>query len=385
VIKASKQCNLRCAYCYEFNELADPRRMPFELWHKILAAIRTHNEIETARHGRANISSIVWHGGEPLLLPLDYMKQVIALQHEVFGPLALSREHFPNNMQTNCYVVREEQVEFLKANNFSISVSVDVIPGVRLSVNGKPTEKNVIANVARLRAAGFNPGGIAVLASHTAKEITKVYDFFESMRMSFRILPLFEGPSERPMDRFNLTIDEIVSAMERLFLHWMEKETAIPVVPFIEYVEVALRKMTDLGVARYDRRVGGDKVFVVNTNGDLYLVQHAYAEHKKLGNLMDQTYEEIIGSPRYVESIEEEISEQNARCGTCDYRHACTGWPLFATRYPNEDVNAPCPVASRSMAFIEKFFRENGFTKESLLAMAGDKAPQFREMDALEA
>jgi len=138
VIKASKQCNLRCAYCYEYNELADARRMPLELWEKMLRAIRTHNEMETARHNLPNISSIVWHGGEPLLLPLEYMKQVMDLEYSILGDSPYSRAHFPNGMQTNCYHVRDEQIAFLKAHNFNISVSVDVMPGVRLSVNGKP-------------------------------------------------------------------------------------------------------------------------------------------------------------------------------------------------------------------------------------------------------
>jgi len=201
--------------------------------------------------------------------------------------------------------------------------------------------------------------------------------------MPFRILPLFEGPSERPMERFNLSSDDIVAAMERLFLYWMEKETSIPVGPFMEYVEVVLRSMCDLRVSRYNRRVSGDKVFVVNTNGDLYLVQHAYTESKKLGNLMDQTYEEIVASPRYAESVIEEITEQTTRCGGCDYRYACTGWPLFATRYPNEDSSAPCPIASRCMGFIEKFFREQGFSKASLLEMTGGNSFQSTELDSL--
>ncbi len=144
------------------------------------------------------------------------------------------------------------------------------------------------------------------------------------------------------------------------------QETKIPIVPFTEYFEAALRKMSGLQVARYNRAVGGDKVFVVNTNGDLYLVQDAYNIEKKLGNLMEQTFEEIVASTRYRESIVEEISEQKARCMQCDYRHACTGWPLFSSRYAHEDLNTPCPVASRCMAFMERFLREQGYDQQTL-------------------
>jgi uncharacterized protein len=367
VIKASKLCNLRCSYCYEWNELGDARRMPFELWEKILIAIRTHNELEAGRCGRSAQSSIVWHGGEPLLLPLDYMRKVMCLEQKVFGEDRRGREHFPNNMQSNLYRITDGQIAFLKENDFSVSVSLDVVPGVRLSVNGKPTEQDVIASIARLHAAGFRPGGIAVLASHTAKDILRVYEFFASQGMPMRILPLFEGPSERPLERFNLSSDEIVSSMVRLFEHWIA-DLRVPVVPLTEYFEVALRKIMGLSIPRYDRRSGGDRVFVVNTNGDLYLVQHAYSEPKKLGSLMHQTYEQIVASQRYAESVQEEIDEQNARCGRCDYRHACSGWPLFATRYPREDLEAPCPIASRCMAAMETFLRDKGYGRKELQA-----------------
>jgi uncharacterized protein len=374
VIKTSKLCNLRCAYCYEWNELGDPRRMSMELWERILVAIRSHNDLEARRCGRPTRSSIVWHGGEPLLLPVDYMKEVRALQHKVFGNRSFNRDHFPNNIQSNLYRITDEQIALIHDMDFVISVSCDVVPGVRLSVNGRETERDVIRNIARVREAGFNPGGIAVLARHTAREVARVYEFFASQGMSMRILPLFEGPDERPSERFALSSDELVQALEVLFRHWIV-DLRVPVVPLTEYFEVALRNIAGLRIPRYDRRVGGDRVFVVNTNGDLYLVQHAYTESKKLGNLLEQTYEEIIASPRYRESLEEEVVEQNTRCTSCDFKHACTGWPLFATRYPREDLSKPCPIASRCMAFMRDYLDEAGYSRTRLAEVEKMYAP----------
>ena len=38
VVKASKLCNLRCRYCYEWNELAKPDRISLAQWEKLLLA-----------------------------------------------------------------------------------------------------------------------------------------------------------------------------------------------------------------------------------------------------------------------------------------------------------------------------------------------------------
>jgi uncharacterized protein len=38
VVKLSKLCNMRCSYCYEWNELGNPARMSPELWRQVLQA-----------------------------------------------------------------------------------------------------------------------------------------------------------------------------------------------------------------------------------------------------------------------------------------------------------------------------------------------------------
>src|SRR5207248_986987 len=43
-IKVSKLCNLRCKYCYEFDELGDPRRISIDGWRCILKSVRWYQE-----------------------------------------------------------------------------------------------------------------------------------------------------------------------------------------------------------------------------------------------------------------------------------------------------------------------------------------------------
>jgi sulfatase maturation enzyme AslB (radical SAM superfamily) len=71
VVEASTFCNLRCAYCYQWDGLADQRGMPLELWRKVLRAACDYHMRQEARHGAPMSTRIIWHGGEPLALPLD--------------------------------------------------------------------------------------------------------------------------------------------------------------------------------------------------------------------------------------------------------------------------------------------------------------------------
>jgi uncharacterized protein len=74
IIKASKFCNLRCRYCYEWHELAQRKRISPEQWRKILQAARRYAELQRERFAEPASTRIVWHGGEPILLPMSYLK-----------------------------------------------------------------------------------------------------------------------------------------------------------------------------------------------------------------------------------------------------------------------------------------------------------------------
>src|SRR5258708_37383694 len=105
VVKISKYCNLRCGYCYEYNELGDKRRMS-------LAQLRRLFET-AARHATADghgCVSFVWHGGEPFLIPVDYYEEIYQLQQDVFGDTI----PFWNSIPTNLTVLTDRHITCLQ-------------------------------------------------------------------------------------------------------------------------------------------------------------------------------------------------------------------------------------------------------------------------------
>jgi uncharacterized protein len=86
VVKASKLCNLRCRYCYEWESLGDAQRLTLAQWERIFAAAAEFARLKAARNPGCEIETrIIWHGGEPLLLGAEYIDSVIALQRRIFG------------------------------------------------------------------------------------------------------------------------------------------------------------------------------------------------------------------------------------------------------------------------------------------------------------
>src|SRR5215208_1571733 len=106
VVKVSKLCNLRCRYCYEWNDLHRTDRMGLSEWEHLLRSIRRYHERRSAEVGADFNTTIIWHGGEPLLLPLGYMRSVFEMQHQILGGL-LDSGAVVNALQSNLYRISD--------------------------------------------------------------------------------------------------------------------------------------------------------------------------------------------------------------------------------------------------------------------------------------
>src|SRR6266571_836727 len=81
VLKVSKLCNLRCQYCYEFEQLGNRERM------SLADLDRFYEHVATWYSGfqTPTIVDFVWHGGEPLLVPPSYFETTFERQRAIFG------------------------------------------------------------------------------------------------------------------------------------------------------------------------------------------------------------------------------------------------------------------------------------------------------------
>lgn len=365
VIKASKLCNLRCRYCYEWNELTKRERISLDGWERILLSVRWYHEHRLAELGPPFQSRIIWHGGEPLLLPAEYVRDVMKLQRRIFGEAALARGEYFNALQTNLYSVSDEMLDVLQREDVRLGVSMDVAGGVRLDAAGRQTEDRVAANMDRLRERGIPFGAIVVLGGHTADAVTDIYDFYESLGINVRFLPLFSAPLNTPDAPFAITDAAVVQALERLFVHWAVRPSRVAVDPFREYLDVVHRRLTGSVQRGYDRRRNGEWALLVNTDGTLFQVMDAYEPGKALGNLLQSSFEDILISSAYEASLRRDEALYNSHCPTCEFRGHCTSLPLFDVARADADAER-CQVAYEVIGFIEGYCRDRSLTPEQV-------------------
>lgn len=369
VVKASKLCNLRCRYCYEWDELADPERMSLALWGKVLVASREH--LEQARswnfHGGVVQADIIWHGGEPLLLPDSYFAAVLELQREVFPESWLTSGRIRNTMQTNLYKAPMGKLERLKKAGFSLGVSWDGIAGARRTAGGRATEDRVMENIGVAQRTGFDPGVITVVAGHTAPRLIEIYETLRGCVREWKLLPLFNGPDSRPMDGWGMSADEIVSALSDLFDYWLDTGCALPVDPLDRYFSAVLNTRLGLKVRPYDRRAFGDNVLIVNIDGTVR-TPGAPQGSPPIADLNRGSAGTLSGSRAYAASLDADDEARALICGRCRFRGGCNTYPLFAND-DNGIARGECPIARPLMAHIDRRLTEIGYDDAAITAM----------------
>jgi uncharacterized protein len=329
--------------------------MSLDQWDRLLRSIRWYHHERVIETGAPVETVIIWHGGEPLLLPADYISAVMRIQRKWLGR-EIADGAVRNTIQTNLYRVTDAHLDVLERENIAIGISLDIFGGVRIDVSGRETETRVAANIERLQDRGLSFGGIAVLAAHTKDRLRRVYDFYEALGVPLRVLPLFDAPLNTPGASFRLSYQDMISALQDLFTYWLTRRRPIPVYPLMDYLDVALARRVGWQVTPYDRERTGEWAIMVNTGGTVYQVPDAYDESRALGNVFEQPFSAILRSRVYRDSLARERRLREHVCGACEYRGACSTLPLFHARRADWQGDR-CAIAYDMYVAVEKNLR----------------------------
>jgi uncharacterized protein len=350
VFKVSKYCNLRCDYCYEFPHLGDKSRMKLA---EIEAAFRNiKSSIDDLAIEKADF---IWHGGEPLLLPLAFYEGIDRIQKDVFG----TELNYINSVQTNLTVLTDRHIGFLKAGFFKgIGVSFDVHGDQRIDTKGKSRAGTVHANIQKLIEHHIDFAAIAVLARNALPYIRHTYRFFDELAIEHRILAFYRSVSSEQAERHGLDFDELVGAYTDLFHGWLVSERATPVDPIRDYVRYAVRNIMGMGNHRYDRSIN-ERVFIVDTNGDVFNVVESYEPRFCYGNLFSSGFLDIVSSDARARSVALSKKRVERFCHRCPYYGNCPGvFVANATTVEHKMLEERgCPVRAVIGRIVDVFKR----------------------------
>jgi uncharacterized protein len=170
VMQATPFCNIDCDYCY-LPQRNDRSRMS-------LATVRqaARRLLDDGLLGGA--LGIVWHAGEPLVLPPAWYEDAMAvLDEELAGAVTLSHA-----MQSNATLIDEAWCSFFLQRGVQLGVSVDgpaaLHDAQRRTRRGGGTHAAVVRGIELLRDHGVPFHAIAVVGAATLADPDGFYDWF---------------------------------------------------------------------------------------------------------------------------------------------------------------------------------------------------------------
>jgi uncharacterized protein len=172
VLQPTPFCNLDCRYCYLPNR-SSRKRMGRDVLEAVFRAVLG------SRFCRDNLT-IAWHAGEPLVLPVRFYEDAIAL----FESLNHAEIRVRHNIQTNGVLVNEEWCTFFLRHGIKVGLSLDgpafLHDTARVRRNGRGTHADAMRAVHLMREAGIGFEVIAVVTRDTLAHPEAFVEFFLS-------------------------------------------------------------------------------------------------------------------------------------------------------------------------------------------------------------
>ena len=170
VVQPTPFCNIDCRYCY----LADRTNK------SVVAESTLRNlfsQVFVSGWARDGLS-VVWHAGEPMVLPIDFYRRAFALI-DTLKPAGLTVTH---SFQTNGTLIDDAWCEFIAEMHIGVGVSVDGPQRLhdrnRVTRSGRGTFDKTIAGIRRLKQHGVPFHVISVLTKESLAAPEELFDFY---------------------------------------------------------------------------------------------------------------------------------------------------------------------------------------------------------------
>jgi uncharacterized protein len=172
VVQPTPFCNIACSYCYLPNR-GDRSVMLRETLDAVFQRL-----FESG--WAASDLTVIWHAGEPLVLPVAYYRAAFA-RIETMRPGDLCLRH---SIQTNGMLITPEWCELIKEYQVGIGVSLDgprhLHDAHRLTRSGRGTFDQTMRGIHRLREHGVPFHVITVLSEHSLDDPDALVEFYLS-------------------------------------------------------------------------------------------------------------------------------------------------------------------------------------------------------------
>lgn len=310
----SEGCNMRCSYCYY--RILDQSKI------NIMSEVTLEALIQKTINESDEKVVIVWHGGEPLLTGMSFYKLILAIEKKYLP----ENKQLVNGIQTNGVILNDRWARFFADNFFHVGVSCDGPQEFhdfnRKLIGGQDSFKQVYRGIKCLQNSGINPQIISVITKNSLQGVNDIFNFFRENNLSFHPKPCHEyNPETGELTEYSITPSEYSDFMIKIFDLWMNLDNS----------NFKIRNLFNIMIAFFGGKpnlceFNGNchQFLTVDFEGNVGVCDSFPKGHYHLGNILCQSWGEILSGYKYKKFIED-IAKSRKECFDCDWNHVCKG------------------------------------------------------------
>lgn len=318
---ASGLCNMRCKYCFYADEMDKRSQASFG----IMSEETLKNVVRETLDFADGECTFAFQGGEPTLAGLDFFRKFLKFEKEY------NRKNCKVNhaLQTNGYIIDEEWAEFFAENHFLVGLSVDGVKAThdayRIDAQGKDTYLRVLHAAQLLKDAGVEFNILTVVNSKTAPKIRRIYESYKKQGFDWQqyiacLDPLGEAQGQK---EYSLTPKAYGQFLIDLFCLW-ELDLKQGKQPYIRQFENYIAILLGQQPEACEQRGVCSIQNVVEADGSVYPCDFYMLDEYRLGNLNQETFEQINEKRREIGFLERSVNHTD-ECKSCQYFAVCRG------------------------------------------------------------
>ena len=332
---AGARCNLACRYCYYLEKgdyYASSSEGPFMTDATLERYIQEYIQTQTSRE-----INFTWHGGEPLMRPLDFYRKAVALQAR-YG----SGRQIANCLQTNGLLLNDDWCRFLHDEGWLVGLSIDGTQAMhdayRQGRNGAPSWERVMRAVELLERHHVEWNAMATVHQANAEQPLEFYSFFRNtlgcryLQFTPIVERLFQegektwlaqvGDEDCRLAPYSVLPHQWGNFLCAIFDEWVRHDVGYT---FVQLFDATLAGWMGVapGVCVYAEECG--HAAVMEHNGDVYSCDHFVFPRHRLGNIHTHTLPQMLYGPQQTAFSRLKRDALPRQCRLCPWLKACHG------------------------------------------------------------
>lgn len=316
---AGADCNLRCAYCFYLGraELYPEQRIHRMSIATLTRLMRGYLALPFPSH------ALAFQGGEPLLMGEDFFREVFRLERRYARPGA----QITHCVQTNGTLLTPSLANLFAHEQVLVGLSVDGPEAVhnarRPDAAGVGSYAAVMRGLECLKAANVEYNLLTLVSQSNVHDPVGTYRHLRDT-LGCRFMQFIECVEFDPAGvllPYALTPEAWADFMCAVFDEWLAHDVhTVSVRLFDSIVSRLLTGQANSCAMGNDCR----EYVVVEHTGDVYPCDFFVRPELKLGNVLEQDWDEIWDAPQHT-AFGRRKAQWNAACDACPWLTFCQG------------------------------------------------------------